>query len=323
MIAVIGAAAVDVVARRQRFLAGTSNPSAIRWTPGGVGYRIWRRLPAPCLLLSAVGDDPAGRWLEQRIGEQAGSRRAQGGRGARRAAGRSRTGPGPEARLLRLPRQATACYCALMESGRLLYGAADMAVIERGLTWARLRERLPPLGPADFLVLEANLAPELAGALLHRFAGSTRVVFEGVSIDKLLRHEPGLRDLFLLSVNEEEARALRTRVAPRAHGDRWVAPFLRERRIAHLLVLLGRRGVRLHSLGADGGPRSARFAPARLVRAGDSTGAGDRLVAALLARLARSASSGRRGTPGGPLRLERVLPAAMREVERALEEGAL
>jgi sugar/nucleoside kinase (ribokinase family) len=322
MIAVVGAVAVDLVARRQRFLAGTSNPSTIRWTPGGVGYRIWRRLPAPSLLLSAVGDDPAGRWLEQRIRE-AGSRRGRGTRGARRAAGRPRAGPGPQARLLRLPGYATACYCALMESGRLLYGAADMAVVEQGLTWARLKARLPPLGPADFLVLEANLAPELAAVLLRRFAGSTRVVFEGVSVEKLLRHEPGLRDLYLLSVNEEEARALRARVAPRTPGERWVAPFLRERRIAHLLVPLGRRGVRLLSLGAEGAPRSASFLPARLVRAGDSTGAGDRLLAALLARLARAESSGRGPAPGGAPRVERVLPAAMREVERALEEGTL
>ncbi len=299
MIAVVGAVAVDVVARRRRFLAGTSNPSAIRWTPGGVGYRIWRRLPAPSLLLSAVGDDPAGRWLEQRIGA------------------------GSQAVLLRLPRLATACYCALMESGRLLYGAADMAVIEQGLTWARLMACLPPLGPADWLVLEANLAPELADSLLRRFAGRTRVVFEGVSIDKLLRHEPVLRDLYLLSVNQEEAAALRARVAPRARGQAWVPLFLRERRIAHLLIPRGRLGARLHTLGAEGRLRSASFAPTRRVRAGDSTGAGDRLLAALLARLAQAESAGRWPAGRGAPLIERILPAAMREVERALEEGTL
>ena len=312
MIVVVGAVAVDVVARRQRFLAGTSNPSAIRWTPGGVGFRIWSRLPAPSVLLSAVGDDPAGRWLEQRVQQQAAGRARQGGRGSAAAS---------TACLLRLPRFATACYCALMESGRLLYGAADMAVIEKGLTWARLKTRLPALGPADLLVLEANLAPELADALLRRMAGRTRVVFEGVSIDKLLRHEPGLRDLYLLSVNQEEAGALRARVAPRARGWLWVPRFLRDRRIAHLLVPRGRRGVRLHALGEKGGLRTASFAPTRLVRAEDSTGAGDRLLAALLARLARAESAGR-SRPAGEL-VERILPAAMAEVERALEEGTL
>jgi sugar/nucleoside kinase (ribokinase family) len=308
MIVVVGAAAVDLVARRERFLAGTSNPSAIRWAPGGVGYRLWRRLPSPRLLLSAVGEDPAGRWLEQEVAAEVRRGRARAGRGtARRPQPAARSG----ARLLRLPRHATACYCALMASGRLLYGAADMAVIEQGLTLARLRPFLPALGPDDLLVLEANLSPALVEALLRRYAGRARVVFEGVSVEKLLRHAAGLRDLFLLCANREEAAALRARAAPGARGERWVARFLRERRIVHLLVPRGRRGARLHILEADGRVRSASFAPARVVRAGDTTGAGDRLLAALLARVAH----------GEPLR--RALPHAMREVEKALEEGTL
>jgi sugar/nucleoside kinase (ribokinase family) len=169
-------------------------------------------------------------------------------------------------------------------------------------------------------VLEANLGPELVDALLRRFAGRARVVFEAVSVEKLLRHEPGLRDLYLLSVNEDEANALRGRVAPRAKGQEWVARFLHERRIAHLLVPRGRRGARLHTLEPDGRLRAVSFAPARQVRVEDSTGAGDRLLAALLARLVRAESAGRR--PAG-VPVERILPAAMAEVERALEEGDL
>jgi sugar/nucleoside kinase (ribokinase family) len=48
-----------------------------------------------------------------------------------------------------------------------------------------------------------------------------------------------------------------------------------------------------------------------VVRAEDSTGAGDRLLAALLDGLAA-------GRP-----VEEALPQAMREVEKALEEGSL
>jgi hypothetical protein len=310
MIAVVGAAAVDVVARRERFLAGTSNPAALRWAPGGVGYRIWRRLPAPRLLLSAVGDDPAGRWLEERIGVKA-ERRQGRDRSARGTASRPRQVVRSDARLLRLPRFATACYCAFMESGRLLYGAADMAVIEQGLTLARLRPFLPPLGPGDLLVLEANLSPPLVEVLLRRYARRTRAVFEAVSVEKLLRHEPGLRDLYLLSVNQEEAAALRARVAPRARGEQWVARFLRERHIAHLLVPRGRRGASLHTLETGGRVRTVSFAPARVVRASDSTGAGDRLLAAVLARVA------------GGVPPQQALPRAMREIEKALEEGNL
>jgi sugar/nucleoside kinase (ribokinase family) len=301
VIVVVGAAAVDLVARRGRFLEGTSNPAAIRWTAGGVGYRIWRRLPASRLLLSAVGDDPAGHWLEQAIGAEARRSRGQG-RGRR---------PASQAVLLRLPRQATACYCALMQSGRLLYGAADMTVIERGLTLPRLGPHLPSLGAEDLLVLEANLAPGLVRALLARFAGRTGVVFEAVSVEKLLRHEPSLRGLYLLSVNREEAGALRARVAPGTGGERWIAQFLHQRGIANLLVPSGASGVRLYSLGPDGRVHSVRFAPARVVRSRDSTGAGDRLLAAVLARVGKGTS------------IARAVPAAMREVEKALEEGTL
>jgi sugar/nucleoside kinase (ribokinase family) len=306
VIVVVGAAAVDVLASRERFLPGTSNPAAIRWAAGGVGYRIWRRLPEPRLLLSAAGEDPAGDWLQRAIAAEA---RGRGRRGGGRRAGQP--APAAGARLLRLPRLGTACYCALMQSGRLLYGAADMAVIERGLTLARLGPHLPALGPADLLVLEANLAPALVASLLRRLAGGPRVVFEGVSVEKLLRHAGSLRDLYLLSVNQQEAAALASLVAPAAKGTGWVAPFLRERRIAHLLVPRGRRGAVLHALQADGRLRSVRCAPGRVVGARDSTGAGDRLLAAVLARVAGGASPAR------------ALRPAMREVERALEEGSL
>ena len=47
MICVVGALAVDMLVRRDRFLRGTSNPAAIALEPGGVGYRIFAGLPVP------------------------------------------------------------------------------------------------------------------------------------------------------------------------------------------------------------------------------------------------------------------------------------
>jgi sugar/nucleoside kinase (ribokinase family) len=306
MVVVIGALALDVVACRGRFLAGTSNPAAIRWTPGGVGYRIWRRLPAPKLLITAVGEDPAGRWLAERL-EPAGG-------GARSGlAATPRRGAGPEVRLLVLPRQTTACYSALMQGGRLLYGAADMRVIERGLSWRRVAPLLPALGRQDLLVLEANLAPPLVDGLLRRFGARARLVFESVSMEKLLRHQEHLRDLYLLSANREELAALRASPAPGSTRESagWVRAFMASRRIAHLLVGRGRRGARLYTLSDGGRMRVMDQAPARVVRTPDTTGAGDLLLAAVLARL------GRGGSP------ELALPAAVREVEKAIEEGRL
>jgi sugar/nucleoside kinase (ribokinase family) len=310
MVVVVGALALDVVACRERFLPGTSNPADIRWAPGGVGFRIWRRLPAPKLLLTAVGDDPAGRWLEQRLTPGSWSAGNGGGKGRPEECGAARR---LDAVILRLPQYHTACYSAFMESGRLLYGAADMRVIERGLTWKRVASLLPALGPHDLLTLEANLAAPLVKALIRRFGRRARAVFEGVSVEKLLRHEPNLRDLYLLCTNEDELKALRARSAPasRRSGSGWLEAFMGSRRIEHWLVGRGRRGARLYSLGRGGRMGVINQAPTCVVRAPDTTGAGDRLLAAVLARL------GRGGSP------EKVLPAAMREVEKAIEEGRL
>jgi len=281
MICVVGALALDVIARRDRFLAGTSNPASIRFAAGGVGYRIWRRLPPPKSFITAVGGDPAGKWLLAEL-------RAQGER----------------PRALLLERYPTARYCALMESGRLLFGAADMEVIERGLTWKRLAPRFPRLAAQNLLVLEANLAPSMVGTLIRRCAKRTRIVFESVSVEKLMRHADHLRDLYLLSVNEDELAALRGRVGAERR-------FLIERGIGNLLVTRGPRGARLHSRTDDGKLRVTSLPPARVIRTQDTTGAGDRLLAALLSRVIGGASP------------ETALPEAMREVEAALEEGSL
>jgi sugar/nucleoside kinase (ribokinase family) len=316
MICVVGALAVDMLVRRGRFVRGTSNPAPIALEPGGVGYRIFANLPEPKRLYTALGADLFGRWLAEQISD------------------------GQQLQPIFLDRYRTACYCAFMESGKLLYGASDMAVIQEGLTWPQLRARVPELGPADMLVLEANLSPGLVRTLIRRFGRKTRVVFEGVSVEKLLRHQQGLSDLFMLSANEEELRALGRALAlavPAGHaaghsrgdaapgdggaagpapggapprGDGWVGRFMRERRISHLLVSRGTRGVRLYAVDAEGQLRRREQEPRQIVESPDTTGAGDRLLAAVLEQ-ADSLSD-----------LADSLPAAVAAVGRLLKERA-
>ena len=107
MICVVGALAVDMLVRRDRFVRGTSNPAAIVLEPGGGGYRIFSGLPGPKRLYTALGADHFGRWLAEQIAD------------------------GQQLQPIFLERYRTACYCAFMESGKLLYGAADMAVGSR------------------------------------------------------------------------------------------------------------------------------------------------------------------------------------------------
>lgn len=283
MVCVIGAAAVDAVARRERFLRGTSNPSEIRFAPGGVGYRIFRALAVPKTFITAVGSDALGSWLRERLLRE------------------------PGVVPLVLAGFSSACYLALMEAGELLYGASDMAVIEQGLDWTGLEPHLPELGRDDLLVLEANLGPGLVARLLARFAGRTRVVFESVSVEKLSRHAAGLEGLYLLSGNEEEIRGLAPE--PAIPGSGWVPEFLKRRGVENLLVTRGRRGVRLHCASAGGG--ALELPPGRRLDTRDSTGAGDRLLAGVLSALGRGQE------------LPAAVAAAMAAVERALEEKSL
>jgi pseudouridine kinase len=307
MICIVGALSVDLLIRKDRFLKGTSNPASIHFSPGGVGYRIYSHLESPKMLFTALGSDVFGKWLIESI-EQ------------------------PQwVHPIFLEQYPTACYCALMQSGELLYAAADMAVIEQGLSWERLRARLPELGEGDFLVLEANLAPELVRNLIRHAGRRTRVVFESVSVEKLLRHAENLRSLYLLSGNEGEFRALSRRVvdgwgesrrgrgsvsggdSPARRGSRtdgWVQDFLTERNIAQLLVTRGRRGVRLYRRNSEN-RGSLTLPPGRPVETADTTGAGDTLMSAYLEALDRETEAAN------------ALRRAMESVERKIEEDTL
>ena len=110
MITVVGAVALDIIAVRDRFARGTSNPAEIRLEVGGVGYRIYRGLAAADKrFITAVGRDYTGGPLEEALGS--------------------------DSRITyRLTdRDHSAVYMAMMESGELRLGASDMSVIRRGL----------------------------------------------------------------------------------------------------------------------------------------------------------------------------------------------
>jgi len=263
-------------------------------------------LHSPKMLFTALGSDVFGKWLIENIDQ-------------------------PQwVNPIFLDQYPTSCYCALMQSGELFYGAADMAVIEEGLSWPRLRARLPELGKKDFLVLEANLSPELVRSLLHQFGRKTRVVFESVSVEKLLRHMEVLKNLYLLAGNEEEFKALGKIFTAKGNGskndvpdrpvfqsDGWVQAFLEERGIEQLLVTRGRRGVRLYrrdsrttaGRGKRQGPLS--IPPNLVIETADTTGAGDRLLSVFLEAVDQEAAAGD------------VLKQAVESVERAIGEGNL
>ena len=280
---VVGAVAIDLIAVREKFLEGTSNPSDIRLGLGGVGYRVFSNLEAPRRFLTALADDPISRWAAEAL-------EADGDVAIQQV---SKRDAGPP------------LYLALMESGSLKVAAADFRIVEQSISLPWVAGQVGALVREDFLVLDANLSPSLLGALVERYAGAASVVFEPVSVEKAARHGEALRSLFLLTPTVEEAAALvgKPGTAP-THEE--ILSYMSRRKVTHVVVTRGKRGAILYSGGTV-----EEFAPGSVVEAGDTTGAGDFLLAALLSRLHE----------GGGIR--ESLRAAMSGVERRLREGAL
>ena len=249
MIWVVGAVAIDMVAVREKFLDGTSNPSDIRLGLGGVGYRIFSNLETSRRFITALATDPISRWAREAL-------ESDGDVVIQEVKGREAGPP---------------LYLALMESGSLKVAASDFRIVEQSLTFEFVTRALGSPGPADFLVIDANLSQHLVAALVERYADQTRLVFEPVSVEKARRHLGSLKNLFLTTPTVEEMDAL---------GGPDILRFMAERAIAHVLVTRGPEGSRLYGEG-----RCVEFPPRVVARSPDTTGAGDQLLALLLSFL--------------------------------------
>jgi len=299
MVYVIGAIAIDLIALKERFIAGTSNPARIRYAPGGVGYRIFHSLKTEKCFITALGSDPFSGGLKDLLSTER------------------------EVKILESQEYNSACYLALMESGRLKYGAADMRVIEEGLTFDFVVSALQQIKLRDFLVLEANLSPGLVAEIVENYSEKCSLVFESVSCEKVLRHGSNLKGLYLLAANREEISFLLSEGKPDAGkkvsgsktrsadelADELIFSFLERRKIRNMIVTSGSSGVSLYKSN-----QRLDYPPQIIVEASDTTGAGDRFLSMLLSGLDR-------GNRGSSLEVE--VPAAMRKVEKALEEGNL
>lgn len=284
MVTVVGAVGIDLVAVKEKFLEGTSNPSDIRLGLGGVGWRIFSSLEVPRRFITALGADPISRWAREALV-------ADGDAVIQEARGRDSGPP---------------LYLALMESGSLKVGASDFRILEESLSADFVERNIGTPGPADFLVLDANLSPSLLDGLVRRFSRDTRIVFQSVSVEKAQRHARALRGIYLVTSNAVEMSVLAPGGTPA-----WMS----ERGIAHVIVTRGDEGVALFSAPSGGDPSRAGShvdIPGRPVAgARDTTGAGDLLTALVLNSLQQ----------GGEM--EGAVRAAVRSVEERLEKGAV
>jgi len=273
MVFVVGAVAIDLVAVREKFLDGTSNPSDIRLGLGGVGYRIFSGLTTPRKFITALAGDPISRWARQAL-------EADGGTAIQVVRDKDARPP---------------LYLALMESGSLKVGASDFRILEQSLSLPFALREVGEPEPSDFLVLDANLSVPVLAGLTEEFAPRTHVVFEPVSVEKAARHIPSLRGMFLLTPTVEELESL---------CGASVRQFMKDRAIRNVIVKKGREGVTLFDEEGQ-----MDFAPAEVVEAPDTNGAGDLLVASLVSALHE----------GEPLRV--AVRAAMTVVEQRLKSG--
>ena len=304
---VVGGMVLDVTASpgpHARLRAGSSTPGAVRQNPGGVARNIAEGLarlvgdagPAP-LLISAVGDDVAGRALID-------AWRASGRGHARRARVHRRV----HARSSRRSSTTTA---------RLPRPSRIRKPPRRVWTRSWIAKHADSIGRATVLVLDGNCAESTIAAAVdaaERVVGpwangeqKPLVWFEPVSVAKSIRATEVLAKLDFTSPNAGECRAMANAVRAR----QGVAPLPMDSSVFEFrniddavstmcddVETLLRAGVRrvvltLGSLGCvlvKSGDRSWRHVPALTDGAGrpplrSLVGAGDALVAGAVAAL--------------------------------------
>lgn len=240
---------------RRPSVAGTSNPATAGSGFGGVARNVAENLaallPGRVRLVSAVGDDEAGRALLTHAAD----------RGIDVAGVRVRPG------------RTTARYVALLEpGGDLTIGAAAMDVLD-DITAADV-DAADPAGRTA-LFCDTNLAAGVLAHALERGRAGRLVAVDAVSTAKVRKLPADLRGLALLCCNTDEAAAFLG--AGGAPAD--LAAGLLAAGAANVVLTLGADGVVVAGPEGVGHRRAVPAAPV------DVTGAGDALVAGTLAAL--------------------------------------
>jgi pseudouridine kinase len=287
-----GGAVVDLKLHlRAGAVLATSNPATASTTFGGVARNVAENLVVldrPVELVSAVGDDASGVALLEHA-----RRRGIGVKHVRV-----------------LPGRASAQYVAVLgPGGELTIGAAAMDILDE-VDIASLDAALRAPG-VEWLFCDTNLS----GVVLTHALGRGRVAglpiaVDAVSTAKVRKLPADLSGLALLCCNRDEARAWGALHGIADGGD--------DAQLASRLLAAGARSVLL-SRGADGvllaDSAGVQVVPAVPAVPVDVTGAGDALVAGVLAALLDGASlveAARAGTQRAARTVESpfsVLPA--------------
>jgi pseudouridine kinase len=254
----IGAANLDRKLRTvEAMQLGTSNPATAEEVYGGVARNIAEnlaRLNLPVALLTAVGDDGAGRSLQEHA-ERAGI----DVRGS-----------------LKLQDAATGTYTAILDDkGELVVALADMALYDR-MTPEFLASRSPQRLAAAMTVADLNLpAGSITTLLESACSDDVPLVIIAVSQPKMARLPADLRGLRLLILNRGELETRAGRALPTEADVRAACNEVRMQGAQDVIVTCGGQGV-YHTRGSE-----LVWLAAHQVEVVDVTGAGDAFSAAV------------------------------------------
>lgn len=258
-VVVVGAAAMDTKGHAlEPLLPGTSIAGRIRVSGGGVGHNIAEnlgRLGLQTTLLSAVGDDEAGRHLLAHV----------------RSSGVNVD------HVLVSPDHATAAYLAVLDSqGNLAVSVADMSIMQ-AVTPRYLYNRRRWLRRASMVAVDANLSVKALASLFRQTRQyGVPVCADPTSTSLASRLCPHLEDLYMITPNTLEAEALCGQPV-RDRDEAIVA--------AKRLVSLGVE-IAIITLADQGlvyaTPSQSGHIPALKCEIVDLTGAGDALTAAVI-----------------------------------------
>jgi pseudouridine kinase len=254
----IGAASLDTKGRAgQPIQVGTSTPGAIRISVGGVGRNIAEnlaRLGERVVLLSAVGDDDAGRRLLQQARE---------------------CGIDVSHVLIDADHRTAAYLAVLDETGNLEVSVDDMSINRELITPSFVYRRRALFRDARMIVLDANLSPEALRTIfdLARRYG-VPVCADPTTASMAPRLCPHLPALTLVTPNAAEAEALCEVQVTDRESALAAAQKLVSMGVQIAIVTLGATGL-VYATWQESG-----HVPAMEVEIVDFTGAGDALTAA-------------------------------------------
>jgi pseudouridine kinase len=258
-VVVIGAASLDTKGRpRDPLVSGTSNPGHIRVSPGGVGRNVAEnlaRLGVPTVLLSAVGDDAAGRQILE-ITEAGGV---------------------DVSRVLITSECPSASYLAIAnEMGSLAVSVDDMEIMEL-VTPKYIYAHRRWIKEAGMVVLDANLTPAaMKSAVSIAEKAVVPVCLDPVSVALAPRVEPYLKQLCTIVPNTDEAEALCGLPASDRFEAMTAAQRLVSMGVATAIITLAEKGL-VYATSEESG-----HVPAIDIEIADSTGGGDALTGAVV-----------------------------------------